>query len=268
MTKLTPQECRVLSDVLGDTPMTVISASRLKHGLCDAYVAGSLPDVDAALVFDAYCADEPCGFGADADALWQLLKATDGWHCINVDTACAASLGALIEADRDTTIRYYGDVYHALLKPVHRYPNAAVRLLTPEDVTRLARAPAEVPSAEVPSAEVPPAEVQGNGYKTHAAMVRDGIAAGAIVDNNIVAIAHTYAENNLHTDIGVSTIETWREKGFATAAASLVAQEIQASGKVPVWSCGEDNAASLRIAQKLGFTEVGRRTYVIPISPA
>ena len=252
MTKLTPQECRVLSDVLGDTPMTVIPAARLKNGMCDAYIAGTLPDVTTALVFDAYCPDEPNGFGTDADALWRLLKATDGWSCINVDTSCATSLGSLIEADRNTTIRYYGDVYHALLKPVHRYPNAAVRLLTPEDVTHLAKAPAEV---------------QGNGYKTHAAMVTDGIAAGAIVDNNIVAIAHTYAENNLHTDIGVSTIEAWREKGFATAAASLVAQEIQASGKVPVWSCGEDNIASLSVAQKLGFTEVGRRTYVIPTSP-
>ncbi|MYA70755.1 GNAT family N-acetyltransferase [Candidatus Poribacteria bacterium] len=252
MTKLTPQECRVLSDALGDTPMTVISAARLKHAVCDAYVGGTLPDITAALIFDPFCPDEPCGFGTDADALWQLLKATDGWSCINVNTSCATSLGALIEADRDTAIRYYGDVYHALLKPVHCYPNEAVRLLTPEDVTRLAKAPAEV---------------QGNGYKTHAAMVTDGIAAGTIVDNNIVAIAHTYAENNLHTDIGVSTIEAWREKGFATAAAALVAQEIQARGKVPVWSCGEDNIASLRVAQKLGFTEVGRRTYVIPISP-
>ena len=252
MTKLTLQECRVLSDVLSDTPMTVIPTARLKHAECDAYVGGTLPDITAALIFDPFCPDEPCGFGTDADALWQLLKVTDGWSCINVDTSCATSLGALIEADRDTPIRYYGDVYHALLKPVHCYPNEVVRLLTPEDVTRLAKAPAEV---------------QGNGYKTHAAMITDGIAAGAVVDNNIIAIAHTYAENNLHTDIGVSTIETWREKGFATAAAALVAQEIQARGKVPVWSCGEDNIASLRVAQKLGFTEVGRRTYVIPISP-
>ena len=252
MTKLTSQECLILADVLGDTPMTVISASRLKQGLCDAYIAGSLPDIDAALVFDAYCVDEPCGFGTDADALWQLLKVTDGWSCINVDTSCATSLGALIETDRDTTIRYYGDVYHALLEPVHRYTNRAVRLLTSEDVASLAKARTEV---------------QGNGYKTHEAMLTDGIAAGAVVENNIVAIAHTYAENDLHADIGVSTIEVWREKGFATVAASLVAQEIQARGKVPVWSCGEDNIASLRVAEKLGFTEVGRRTYVIPTSP-
>ena len=251
MTKLTSQECLVLADVLGDTPMTTISASRLKQGMCNAYVAGTLPDVDAALVFDAYCPEEPCGFGTDANALWQLLKATDGWNCVEVDAACAEALGALIEADTGTPIRYYDDVHHALLEPVQHYPNEAVRLLTSEDLERLAEAPAEV---------------QGNGYKTHEAMITDGIAAGAVIDGNVVAIAHTYAENDLHADIGVSTLEQWREKGFATAAASLVAQKIQAKGKVPVWSCGADNHASIRVAQKLGFTEVARRTYVIPNS--
>ena len=251
MTKLTSQECLVLADVIGDTPMTVIAASRLKHGMCDAYIAGTLPDVTAALVFDAFCPEEPCGFGTDADALWQLLKATNGWGCIGVDTACAEPLGRLMEADTNKSIRYHGDVYHALLEPVHCYPQANVRRLALEDTDVLAKAPAEV---------------QGNGYKTHEAMLTDGIAAGAVVDGNIVAIAHTYAENDLHADIGVSTVAQWREKGFATAAASLVAEEIQARGKVPVWSCGEDNTASLRVAQKLGFTEVGRRTYVIPIS--
>ena len=249
MPKLTSQECLALADALGDTPMTVISAARLKSGMCNAYIAGTLSDVTAALIFDAFCPEEPSGFGTDADALWHLLKATNGWSCINVDLACATSLGTLIQADRDTPIRYYGDVYHALLEPVPCYPNEAVRLLTPQDVPRLAGAPAEV---------------QGNGYKTREAMVTDGIAAGAIVNKNIVAIAHTYAETNLHADIGVSTLEAWREKGFATTAASLVAQEIQARGKVPVWSCGEDNTASRRVAQKLGFTEIGRRTYVIP----
>ena len=253
MTKLTPQECLTLADLLGDTPMTVISASRLKHGMCDAYIAGTLQqDVNAALVFDAFCPDEPCGFGIDTNALWQLLKATHGWGCINVDAACAEPLGALIETETGTPIRYYGDVYHALLEPAHSYPNEAVRLLTVDDVERLAKTSSEV---------------QGNGYETREAMVTDGIAAGAVVDGNIVAIAHTYAETDLHADIGVSTLEAWREKGFATAAASLVAQEIQSKGKVPAWSCGEDNTASLRVAEKLGFTEVGRRTYVIPISP-
>ncbi len=256
MTKLTFQECLALADVIGDTPMTVISASRLQQGMCDAYITGTLSNVTAALVFDAYCPDEPCGFGSNADALWQLLKATDGWSCINVDSACAESLGALMEADTGARMRYYGDVCHALSSPVHCFggpnPSHEVRLLTLEDIERLSKAPAEV---------------QGNGYKTHAAMITGGIAAGAIVDGNIVAIAHTYAETDLHADIGVSTLEAWRKKGFSTYAAALVAQAIQAKGKVPVWSCGEDNHASRRVAQKLGFTEIGRRTYVIPDFP-
>jgi hypothetical protein len=31
---------------------------------------------------------------------------------------------------------------------------------------------------------------------------------------------------------------------------------------VPVGSTGEDNVAALRVARRLGFEEVGRRTYV------
>ena len=34
-------------------------------------------------------------------------------------------------------------------------------------------------------------------------------------------------------------------------------------GHTPVWSCGEDNMASLQVARKLGFEEVSRLTYVI-----
>jgi len=252
MDTLTSQECLVLADVLGDTPTTVISAGRLKQGMCRAYVAAPLPHITAALVFDAYCPDEPCGFGTNPDALWQLLKCHQGWGCINVNSACAEPLGKLIKAETGNPIRYYGDVYHALLKPVHRLPNTVVRLLTLADAERLAKAPAEV---------------QGSGYKTHQAMLTEGLVAAAVVEGDIVSIAHTYSQTALHTDIGVSTLEAWRGKGFATAAASLVAQQIQAGGKVPVWSCGEDNTASLRVAQKLGFTEVARRTYVIPVSP-
>ena len=79
-----------------------------------------------------------------------------------------------------------------------------------------------------------------------------------------LAIAFTSARTARHADIGVATLEPWRGRGFATAAASLVAGAIQADGQTPVWSTGEGNLASLRVAAKIGFVEVGRRTYVIP----
>ena len=265
MQKLTPSECLSLAQHLGDTPMTVITAARLQQGRCRAYASGagglsyckSRPGglsygnaPIAALVFDEFCPEEPIGFGMDADALWTLLKPQDGWSCINVNAECAEPLGQRIAAELGQTIRYYGDVCHALLEPVRAHSNAAVRLLTAADVALLSDAPKAV---------------RGNGYKTAADMVTEGIAA-AIVEGKIVAIAHVYAETDLHADIGVSTLAKWRGNGFATAAAALVASRLQARGKVPAWSCGEDNAASLRVAQKLGFTEIDRRTYVIPDS--
>lgn len=37
------------------------------------------------------------------------------------------------------------------------------------------------------------------------------------------------------------------------------------SARFPVWSCDEDNCGSLRVAEKEGYKEVLRRSYVIPL---
>lgn len=250
MDKLTPEQYSTLADILKDKPITVIPTSRLKTGLCSAYIAGEFPDISAAIIFDRFCPDEPMGFGHDVNAIWNLLKSKQGWGCICVETEHAESLGDLFRESTNLSVRYYGDIYHTLEQPVRYIQNDSVRRLTLQHIKTINRAPKEI---------------QGNGYHTIKSMLTDGIVAGAIVDGNIVSIAHTYAETDRYTDIGVYTIEQFRGKGFASAAASLVSKEIQAKGKIPVWSCGEDNYASLRVARKIGFTEVARRTYVIPV---
>ena len=83
-----------------------------------------------------------------------------------------------------------------------------------------------------------------------------------MVNDELVALAHTNSVTPHFGDIGVVTNEPWRGKGFATAAASIVTKRIQDIGRTAVWSAGEDNAASLRIATKLGFVEVSRRVYL------
>jgi len=60
----------------------------------------------------------------------------------------------------------------------------------------------------------------------------------------------------------VVTLAPWRGRGLSTAAAALVCADVQAAGQTPVWSTAEDNAASRRVATKLGFVEVLRRVYV------
>jgi len=71
------------------------------------------------------------------------------------------------------------------------------------------------------------------------------------------------ARSELYADIGTFVIENYRNRGFSTASASIVAKRVQESSQTPIWSTGENNFASQKVAQKIGFTEVARRTYVI-----
>ena len=244
----TPRQCVDLADVLGDTPETVIAAHALRRGFCRAYVFGSPRRSTAAIVQWDEQPGEPTGFGEDAAALWDLLQSVDGWFCVEVTPTCATTLGPLIAAQTGRSVRYYGDLFSTLTTPAVPFHNDAVRLLAASDL---------------PLLEAAPRELQGGGFGGPRALLDEGIVAGAIVDGVLVAIAHTSALTPRHADIGVATLEGWRLAGFSTAAASLVAQRLQAMGRTPVWSTGEDNLASQRVAQKLGFAEVARRTYVI-----
>jgi hypothetical protein len=188
------------------------------------------------------------GFGSDPEILWDLLKSVEGWDCVDVSSDCAEALGELIKRDTGCEVRYYGDVYHILDKPVIMFQNEAVRQLTLGDLELLKSSPQEL---------------RGCGFGTTQRLLEDGFVACAIVGGKVFAIAHTSARTDHYADIGVFTAEDWRCRGFVTAAAAIVAERIQEAGLIPTWSAGEDNFASLRVAQKLGFTEVSRRTYVI-----
>ncbi|MGZ6391418.1 MAG: GNAT family N-acetyltransferase, partial [Ktedonobacterales bacterium] len=234
----TAEQRETLADALGDTPETVISVHALRRGLCRAYVSGA-----AAIVQWNELPGEPMGFGDDAAALWDLLQSVDGWFCLEVTPTCAAALGPLMATQTSRSVRYFGDIFFTLTVPIAPIHHDSVRLLS---------------VADLPLLDAAPHEIQGGGFGSTRALLEDGVVACAIVDGALVAIAHTSALTPRHADIGVATLEGWRERGFATAAASLVAQQVQATGRTPVWSTGEDNFASQRVAQKLGFVEVAR----------
>ena len=239
-----------LANALGDTPETAISVHRLTSGFCRAYVAGDPARFDGAIVQDNFCPAEPMGFGSDPEILWALLKSVEGWDCVDVIPECAIALGQIIEKETGSRVRYYGDVYHVLSRPAVRFQSEAVRQLTLADLHLLKSAPKEL---------------RGVGFGSTRRLLSEGFVACGIVSGRIASIAHTSARTDGHADIGVFTMEEWRGRGFAAAAASIVARRIQEAGQTPTWSAGEDNRASLRVAQKLGFTEVARRTYVIKV---
>ena len=252
MEKLTLEECLVLADVIGDTPTTLNVLDCLKQGMCRAYVFGNLPHITASLVIDTLYDDAFC-FATDVNALWHLLEFQTGLESliINVDPIYAETLGQHIAAKTGVFVKYNVEIHQALLEPVRFYSNEIVRLLTLADVELLAKSPEGV---------------QGNSFQTPQKTLTTGPVAAAIVNNDIVSIARTYAHTDLHGGISIFTLEEWRGKGYATSAASLVAQQIQAMCKIPVWYCGAENVASLRTAQKLGFVEVSRRIDIVPTS--
>jgi RimJ/RimL family protein N-acetyltransferase len=242
-----------LAEALGDTPETVIPCHQLVRGLARCWVAGTLPDFEAALVQATNAPREPTGFGRSAHALWRLLRDVAGWTCVSVDARLAEPLRRLVEADLGVPARLYGDIHHVLWQSAAVHEHPWVRRLTVEDLPVILAAPPEV---------------QGSNWGSARAMVEDGFVAGALADGELVAIATVGALTAAHADVGVATLEPYRGRGLSTAAASLVARWAQSRGRTPVWSTGEDNAASLRVARKLGFVEVSRREFVIPAAGA
>lgn len=243
-----PADFPAIAAWLGDTPETTISAHHLIRRQCRVVLSGDLPTPRAAIIQSDDLPEEPMAFGDDAAAIWQAVRALHGWTCINVRSAVAAPLSALMQRGLDAPIRAQDDIYHTLEHAAARIAHDDVRLLTPADLPLLVAAP--------PS-------LQGGGFGSPAAELAEGIFAAGIVEGEVVAYAHAYALTAKHADIGVATREDQRGRGLATAAAALVAAAVQTSGRVPVWSCGGTNAASRRVAAKLGFHEVGRRVYLI-----
>lgn len=248
MALLDPKQYPDLAATLGDTPETVQSVHMLRRGLCKAWLAGDPARFKAAILQAVDWPEEPTGFGSDPALLWELLQHLDGWTCILVDSGCAAALARILEAELGCRIRFLDDVAHVLARPAPVVRHPAVRRLTMTDLDLLRSAPLELRAGLWPSPR---------------ALLAGGIVACTVLSGEVVATALTAACSDRYAELGVYTRQEVRGRGYATAAASLVARAVQEGGRIPVWGAGAHNAASLRVAQKLGFEEVSRRTYVI-----
>lgn len=242
---LPPDQHTILAEALPDTPETVIATSQLRLGMANAWVVGEAADFETAVVENQKQPGEPIIFGQDAARIADVLQHIAGWDCVNAAPALVPRLAPLIETKMDCAVRLWVDVYHTVTNPVSDFSLPQVRLLSTADWSLLESAP---PALQGPNPRRALFEMQ---------------VAGAVVDGRLVAVAQYVAQSARYGEIGVHTLPDYRKQGFATAVASLIARAIQAQGRVPVWSCGEGNAASLRVAQKLGFTETTRRVYII-----
>jgi hypothetical protein len=248
--RLDRSECEALIRALGDTPETVIAVHQLRHGLCEAYAEAGSGRRGAVVLRPSRPSDELVGFGLDVESLERVLRGLPGWSCVSVEDGIARRLGPLLEAQLGRPVRYIMDIYHTLQRPVVVGSHPSVRYLTGEDIDLLPSAPPDIRAACL-------------GFGTFERLLDAGVVAGAIIGGELMAVASTWAVTDRYADLSVVTTGPWRGRGLVTACAGLVVVDIRRSGRVPVWSTGEDNVASLRVARKLGFEEVGRRTYVL-----
>mgnify|MGYP001175455066 CR=1 FL=1 len=239
-----PSEMALLAAALGDTPETVIAQHLLTTGACSAWYAGDVRQPRAVAVQALRFPEEPLLFGETPEVIARLLPHLRGWTSLSVPIAHARGLERPVAVATGTySLRTLEDVYHVLdgsMPPVEAHP--AARLLTPDDAALLEGMPLD--------------------------SLDDGtIIAAAIMEGEIVALAHTFAWSARYVDLGVTTHEAWRGQGLGTSVAALVARAVRERGLVPVWSCATHNAPSLRIARRLGFRETSRRLYLIPELP-
>jgi hypothetical protein len=241
-------DARILGETLPDHPFTFGPRCVLMRGLAHAWVAGSLPDFEAAVLQVPWLPSEPVALGTDPEKIWQLLRGIPGWTCVNLSVELAGPLQKILERELGVSTRISGDVYYVLEGALVPHHHSAVRRLTEDDTELVDHAPSVLHPA---------------GYSSTVAALTGGVAAGGIVDGKLVSLVSMSTSSERYADLGGHTLEPWRNQGMGSAAAFLVASEVQSRGFTPVWSTGEDNYRSQRVAEKLGFREFGREAYVI-----
>lgn len=86
-----------------------------------------------------------------------------------------------------------------------------------------------------------------------AGAIAGGSLWGAWLEGKLVSVAGTFFQGAGYEDLGVATEPPYRGLGLNTACAAAACAAVVARGRVPSWNTSTDNAASMRVAAKLGF---------------
>lgn len=249
VTELDAPGMKLLAGAIGEQPQTLMTREQLRRGLCRAYAIGSAAEPLAAVVLPSAFPGDATAYGDDPDLIWAILRTRDDWRYVEIARDLAPALAARITAATGQDCECAEEFYFVLECPVPVWPDPRVRRLTPADLPLL-------------EAATEPLQMSDWRFGSAAALLAEGLVAGAVVDGEVVAVGYTAARDERYADVGIVTREDWRNRGLSTAAAALVCADIQAAGQIPVWGTSWDNIASQKVAAKLGFREVVRRVFV------
>ncbi|HEX8684465.1 MAG TPA: GNAT family N-acetyltransferase, partial [Ardenticatenaceae bacterium] len=82
------------------------------------------------------------------------------------------------------------------------------------------------------------------------------VIAATFVEQQPVSFCYAGAVTETLWDVSIDTLPEHQRRGYAALCAAHMIRHMQAQGKQPVWQAVEENPASWRLAQKLGFVAV------------
>lgn len=223
---------------------------------------------DGALGHDAM-GDDALGHGAVADSAVRLYRVSEHSNLVTFVRlfGLSAFVGPQWAVDRasaydDDTLAHHRTLLALSADHAGRGLGAGVLAFADEYVTGAALDDAVVSddpgAASILESKCPPDDVSEVGLSTmqnsYVLLAEDDrIIAGAGYDEWQGILAH----------LGVLTALDQRRRGLGTVAAGLAMNEALDAGLVPQWRAHVDNRPSRRLAQTLGFTEVGTQTSVL-----
>jgi GNAT superfamily N-acetyltransferase len=80
--------------------------------------------------------------------------------------------------------------------------------------------------------------------------------AVTLVDDRAVAFSYAGYTTESLWDISIETLPDFQRRGYAALCVTYLIEHLRARGLRPVWGAVEENPASWRLAEKLGFTQV------------
>jgi hypothetical protein len=81
-----------------------------------------------------------------------------------------------------------------------------------------------------------------------------GFGVAAMAERTIICWCTAEYVSRTMCGIGIETVESWQDRGVATAAALRFVRRALAHNIIPHWECDTKNGPSVRVAEKVGFT--------------
>ena len=93
------------------------------------------------------------------------------------------------------------------------------------------------------------------GWRSIGTFLEGGFGFAMLHETSVVCWCTSEYVSKKSCGMGIETVEGYQGRGIATTVGAQVAQQAQGIGLSPYWDCWESNKPSIRVAEKLGFTD-------------